>query len=141
MANQLSEMRKTTLSALAVGVLAGIPYFFATPRVQPTEPPFVMMALAQLILFFGGIAIAYCWRQRPMTIALLLLVTIEILVLGRIVVDSMADARSHSMAPFEFVLAFILCAPASFLAPFLGQGIRSMRERRHLKSRLKSRAN
>ena len=130
MTNQLSEARKTTLSALAIGVLAGIPYFFATPRVQSSEPPYTIMVLAQLILIVGGIAIAYFWRQRPMTIALLLLVAIELLVLGRIVVDSIADPRAHSMAPFEFVVAFILCAPASFLAPFLGQGIRSMRERR-----------
>jgi hypothetical protein len=130
MTNQLSEGRKTTLSALAIGVLAGIPYFFATPRVQSIEPPYTMMVLAQLILFVGGIAIAHFWSQRPMTIALLLLVAIELLVVGQIVVDSIADPRSHSMAPFEFVVAFILCAPASFLAQFLGQGIRSTRERR-----------
>lgn len=125
-----SYIKNGRMYALIVGMSAGVPYLFATPKVQPAELPYAIMAVVQIMLFIGGCTLAYIYNQKGWVISLFMLSGVQLLVLGRIMVDTVSDLSSHNMWPFEFVVSTILCAPVSIIGTYLGYFVRSTIKKR-----------
>lgn len=134
MNEQPSNAKWINVFAMTVGIIAGIPYLLATPKVQPPEQPYAIMGVVQVILFIGGFILTFKYHKKAWVITLFLLLGIQIVVLGRMIFDSISDPRSHHMWPFEFVVSTILCAPISFIGTFLGYFVQSILKKRRLTS-------
>jgi hypothetical protein len=67
---------------------------------------------------------------RKLEIALALCAPAPIAVVGRVLIDTADDPTTHSLWPFEIVLAVGISAPPILLGVFAGWGARRLAERR-----------
>ncbi len=106
---------------ILVGLLAGIPYLLATPKVEPTEPPYNYLLIANVILLAGALVYVFRRAERFWMTGVVMSLGVCAMVLGRVLFDyAFVDRLSHNRYPIECLVAIALTGPGIVVGSLIG---------------------
>lgn len=106
---------------IALGLLSGIPYLLATPRVKSPTFPALLVLLIITSLFFSLLGISYYAPPKVKRWALAVGNGFVSSVVLRIIFDVVVEPRSHNIFPFEIVAAMLISAPFVYAGAYAGK--------------------